>query len=103
MVQAIEVTRPESMECSAIDWFVVVSYTRRRCLSIARETKAKSSPFGENEERVNWDGESSTVSCATAEVDAGRLFGGLAFGFFDFCEEDMAVYDLVCGSPRCSV
>lgn len=45
---------------------------------------------------MNCEGESSTVSWATAEVDAGLLFVGFIFGFFDFGVEDMAGDDLGC-------
>lgn len=79
-----EDTREDSRACSATDWPVVVSYMRRRCLSTASERNAKSSPLGEKVESEWVDEASSTAGWEMPEVLAGRDFGALLRGFFDF-------------------
>ena len=52
LAQMREETRAESRVCSAVDFSVSVSYTRRRCLSTASDMNANKFAWGENEERA---------------------------------------------------
>ena len=61
---------------------VVVSCTRRRCLSTASDTKAKRSPEGENAENVSTDDEFSNT---------GRETTGRPFALFFFLAATVAI------------